>query len=33
VDGDIAYRMHSGGHTSGPNWPVFIEFAKKYLTR
>ncbi|MCJ7449013.1 MAG: acetylxylan esterase [Bacteroidales bacterium] len=31
VYGDVAYRMHSGGHTSGPNWPIFIEFAKRYL--
>jgi hypothetical protein len=31
IDGDIAYRMHSGGHTGGPNWPVFIQFAKKYF--
>jgi hypothetical protein len=31
IDGDIAYRMHSGGHTGGPNWPVFIQFAKRYF--
>lgn len=31
LDGDIAYRMHSGGHTAGPNWPYFIEWAKRYL--
>ncbi|MCX6302638.1 MAG: acetylxylan esterase [Bacteroidia bacterium] len=31
TDGDIAYRQHSGGHTSGPNWPYFIQFAKRYL--
>jgi len=31
VDGDIAFRQHSGGHTVGPNWPYFIEFAKRYL--
>jgi hypothetical protein len=30
-DGDIAYRMHSGGHTGGPNWPFFIQFAKRYF--
>jgi hypothetical protein len=31
IDGDVAYREHSGGHTDIPNWPTFIEFAKRYL--
>ena len=31
VDGEIAFRQHEGGHTTGPNWPTFIEWAKKYL--
>jgi hypothetical protein len=31
MDGDVAFRPHSGGHTAGPNWPVFIQFAKRYL--
>ncbi len=31
VDGDIAYRQHEGGHTPGPNWPVFLEFAGRYF--
>lgn len=31
TDGDIAFRQHSGGHTPGPNWPVFLEFAARYL--
>jgi hypothetical protein len=30
-DGDLAYRQHSGGHTSGPNWPTFLEFAERYF--
>jgi hypothetical protein len=30
VDGDIGYRQHNQGHTPGPNWPAFIEFASKY---
>lgn len=30
-DGDIAWRQHSGGHTTGPNWPAFIEFANRYF--
>ena len=29
--GDLAFRQHEGGHTVGPNWPYFIEWAKKYL--
>jgi hypothetical protein len=31
VDGDIAFRQHSGGHTPGPNWPTFLDFASKYF--
>jgi hypothetical protein len=31
IDGDIAFRQHSGGHTSGPNWPTFLTFAQRYL--
>jgi len=31
IDGEVAFRQHSGGHTSGPNWPVFLEFASRYL--
>jgi hypothetical protein len=31
IDGDIAYRQHTGGHTPGPNWPTFITFASRYL--
>ena len=31
TEGDIAFRQHSGGHTTGPNWPVFIEFASRYF--
>lgn len=31
VDGDIAFRQHSGGHTTGPNWPTFINWAKRYI--
>jgi hypothetical protein len=28
---DIAFRQHSGGHTPGPNWPVFLDFAERYF--
>jgi hypothetical protein len=31
VDGDLAFRQHSGGHTPAPNWPTFITFASRYL--
>jgi (4-O-methyl)-D-glucuronate---lignin esterase len=33
VNGDIAFRQHSGGHTTGPNWPYFIEFASRYFNK
>jgi hypothetical protein len=32
IDGDLAFRQHSGGHTDVPNWPTFIKFASRYLT-
>lgn len=31
TDGDIAFRMHEGGHTVGPNWPTFLEWAERYI--
>ncbi len=31
VDGEIAFRQHSGGHTTGPNWPAFIQYASRYF--
>ncbi|MBV9467918.1 MAG: hypothetical protein JOZ57_01580, partial [Abitibacteriaceae bacterium] len=31
IDGDLAFRQHSGGHTTGPNWPTFLAFASRYL--
>ncbi len=31
MDGDIAFRQHSAGHTDGPNWPVFLKWAQKYI--
>jgi len=31
MEGDISFRQHSGGHTPGPNWPVFLEFAARYF--
>lgn len=31
VDGEIAFRQHSQGHTDAPNWPVFLKFAERYI--
>jgi hypothetical protein len=31
IDGDIAFRQHSGGHTPAPNWPTFLSFASRYI--
>jgi len=31
VDGDIAFRQHTGGHTDAPNWPTFLNFAGRHL--
>jgi hypothetical protein len=31
IDGDVAFRQHSGGHTPAPNWPTFITFASRYF--
>jgi hypothetical protein len=33
TDGEIAFRQHSGGHTPGPNWPFFLEFAARYFDK
>ncbi|MBN8668668.1 MAG: polysaccharide deacetylase family protein [Chitinophagales bacterium] len=30
LNGDIAWRQHEGGHTTGPNWEYFIQFAGRY---
>ena len=31
IDGDIAFRQHTAGHTPAPNWATFIEFASRYF--
>ncbi len=31
VAGEIAWRQHPGGHTSGPNWPTFLDYAARYF--
>jgi alpha-glucuronidase len=33
VDGEVAFRQHSGGHTPAPNWPTFLAFAARYVER
>jgi peptidoglycan/xylan/chitin deacetylase (PgdA/CDA1 family) len=33
MDGEIAFRQHSGGHTPAPNWPVFLEYADRYFKK
>jgi hypothetical protein len=31
TDGELAWRQHSGGHTTGPNWPAFLQWANRYI--
>jgi len=31
IDGELAWRQHSGGHTTGPNWPTFLDWADRYI--
>jgi hypothetical protein len=31
IAGELAFRQHAGGHTTGPNWPTFLEFAGRYI--
>ena len=31
VEGDLAFRQHKGGHTTGPNWSTFLKYAEKYI--
>jgi dienelactone hydrolase len=33
IDGDLAFRQHPEGHVTGPNWPVFLDFASRYFAR
>jgi lysophospholipase L1-like esterase len=32
VDGELAWRMHKGGHTTGPNLNTFVAWAKRYFS-
>jgi hypothetical protein len=31
AQGEIAFRMHEGGHTNEPNWPYFLKFSSRYF--
>jgi hypothetical protein len=31
INGDLAFRQHTGGHTPVPNWPTFLTFASRYV--
>ena len=33
LDGQLAWRQHDGGHTDGPNWKYFIQWANKFFGR
>ncbi len=33
IDGELAWRQHGGGHTTGPNWPTFLTFAERYFSK
>jgi hypothetical protein len=33
IDGEVAFRQHSGGHTDAPNWPTFLKFAERYFEK
>jgi hypothetical protein len=31
MDGEVAFRQHTAGHTPGPNWPTFLDYAARYF--
>ena len=33
TSGEIAFRQHGGGHSTGPNWSTWIAWAKKYWNK
>jgi lysophospholipase L1-like esterase len=33
LDGQLAWRQHDGGHTDGPNWKYFIQWADRFFER
>jgi hypothetical protein len=32
LGGELAWRQHEGGHTNGPNFPTFYEWAGQYIS-
>lgn len=32
IGGNLGFRQHTDGHTPGPNWPTFINFAARWLS-
>jgi hypothetical protein len=32
IGGELAWRQHSGGHTNGPNFPTFFEWAGGFIS-
>ncbi len=33
TNGEVAFRQHSGGHTPGPNWATFLQWAERYFRK
>jgi hypothetical protein len=31
VGGELGFREHAGGHTDVPDWPVFLQWARRYF--
>ena len=31
TQGELAFRQHTSGHTDAPNWPVFLQWADKFI--
>jgi hypothetical protein len=31
ISGEVAFREHVGAHTDVPDWPVFLDYASRYL--
>src|SRR5262249_13893776 len=29
IDGEVAFRQHKSGHTTGPNWPTLLKVARR----
>jgi hypothetical protein len=31
LEGDLGYRVRTGGQTAAPDWTAFVEFARRYF--